>query len=161
MPLGSMCANSPSLHTCCNTFIANWGVIAPLVISSSRESVRAMPILIVPDQGEFELWWRWRKASRWTPIELIISWSHEIWKECEWFVGSEDIGNTMTSSDSGGGGISKGYFQAPDKCVACPWLIKRSHEHSQVWRFGRDHYCYSYVMLQNSLLSFTTLLPSP
>lgn len=32
------------LSNCCNTFIANCGVIAPLVISSSRESVRAIPI---------------------------------------------------------------------------------------------------------------------
>lgn len=32
-------------HTCCNTFMANCGVIAPLVINSSNESVNAMPIL--------------------------------------------------------------------------------------------------------------------
>ena len=34
------------LQTCWRTFMANWGVIAPLVISSSRESVRAIPILL-------------------------------------------------------------------------------------------------------------------
>lgn len=34
-----------SHRTCCRTFIANCGVIAPLVISSSSESVRAIPIL--------------------------------------------------------------------------------------------------------------------
>ena len=28
------------IHTCCNTFMANCGVIAPLVMSSSSESVR-------------------------------------------------------------------------------------------------------------------------
>ena len=33
-------------QTCWRTFMANWGVIAPLVISSSRESVRAIPILL-------------------------------------------------------------------------------------------------------------------
>jgi hypothetical protein len=31
--------------TCCSTFIANCGVIAPLVINSSNESVKAIPIL--------------------------------------------------------------------------------------------------------------------
>ena len=35
------------LQTCWRTFIANWGVIAPLVISSSKESVRAIPILLI------------------------------------------------------------------------------------------------------------------
>lgn len=34
------------LQTCWRTFMANWGVIAPLVISSSSESVRAIPILL-------------------------------------------------------------------------------------------------------------------
>jgi len=33
------------VRTCCSTFMASWGVIAPLVMSSSRESVNAMPIL--------------------------------------------------------------------------------------------------------------------
>ena len=33
-------------QTCWRTFMASWGVIAPLVISSSRESVRAIPILL-------------------------------------------------------------------------------------------------------------------
>ena len=37
---------SMGLQTCWRTFMANWGVIAPLVISSSRESVRAIPILL-------------------------------------------------------------------------------------------------------------------
>ena len=32
-------------RTCCNTFIASCGVMAPLVMSSSSESVRAMPML--------------------------------------------------------------------------------------------------------------------
>lgn len=32
-------------RTCCSTFIASCGVMAPLVISSSKESVSAMPIL--------------------------------------------------------------------------------------------------------------------
>ena len=31
--------------TCCRTFIASCGVMAPLVMSSSKESVSAMPIL--------------------------------------------------------------------------------------------------------------------
>ena len=34
-----------SVRTCWRTFIASWGVMAPLVMSSSRESVRAMPTL--------------------------------------------------------------------------------------------------------------------
>lgn len=32
-------------RTCCRTFIASWGVIDPLVMSSSKESVRAIPML--------------------------------------------------------------------------------------------------------------------
>ncbi len=35
----------PPARTCCRTFIASCGVIAPLVMSSSSESVSAMPIL--------------------------------------------------------------------------------------------------------------------
>lgn len=31
--------------TCCRTFMASWGVMAPLVMSSSSESVRAIPML--------------------------------------------------------------------------------------------------------------------
>jgi hypothetical protein len=34
------------LQTCWRTFMASWGVITPLVISSSKESVRAIPILL-------------------------------------------------------------------------------------------------------------------
>lgn len=37
--------NAAVSSTCCKTFIASWGVIAPLVMSSSRESVRAIPML--------------------------------------------------------------------------------------------------------------------
>jgi len=39
-------AKNMGSQTCWRTFMANWGVIAPLVISSSRESVRAIPILL-------------------------------------------------------------------------------------------------------------------
>jgi hypothetical protein len=33
--------------TCCSTFMASCGVMAPLVMSSSSESVRAIPMLKV------------------------------------------------------------------------------------------------------------------
>ena len=44
---------SGKVLTCCRTFIANCGVIAPLVMSSSSESVRAIPILhVVHDEDD-------------------------------------------------------------------------------------------------------------
>lgn len=68
-------------RTCCKTFIANCGVIAPLVINSSNESVKAMPILYKP--SGYPSWsvlhWsslRSRNDSRWPTVEFIICGCH-------------------------------------------------------------------------------------
>ncbi len=65
--------------TCCSTFIANWGVMAPLVISSSSESVNAMPILWVRVKslkcslvGSGNIW----KDVRRSTVKFVVCWCH-------------------------------------------------------------------------------------
>lgn len=67
--------------TCCNTFIASCGVMAPLVISSSRESVRAIPMLIFRKWISQERWAKDRflwlaRNVRGSTIEFIVGCGH-------------------------------------------------------------------------------------